>query len=68
MTVNTDDPKMFGNSLATEYALLESELSFTRDEIRTLILQGIQTSWMPEDKKRRLAESFRCDGAWLEMI
>jgi adenosine deaminase len=37
VTINTDDPKMFGNSLAEEYRLLESELGFTREEILTLV-------------------------------
>jgi adenosine deaminase len=58
VTVNTDDPKMFGNSLAQEYRSLEADLGFTRDEIRTLILHGIRASWLPEDGKRRLRESF----------
>jgi adenosine deaminase len=64
VTVNTDDPKMFGNSLAQEYALLESELGFSRDEIRALILNGIRSSWLPESRKRTLAEAFHRDPAW----
>jgi adenosine deaminase len=66
VTVNTDDPKMFGNSLAEEYRLLEERLGFSRDEIRTLILTGIQASWLPEDRKLQLVEAFRNDPAWLE--
>jgi adenosine deaminase len=64
VTVNTDDPKMFGNSLAGEYRLLESKLGFSRDEIRSLILQGIRSSWLPEGRKGRLVEEFRQDPAW----
>jgi adenosine deaminase len=64
VTVNTDDPKMFGNSLAQEYALLESELGFSRDEIRTLILNGIRSSWLPESRRRTLVEAFHSDPAW----
>ena len=41
LTINTDDPAMFGNSLAGEYRLLEEELAFSRDEIHFLILQGV---------------------------
>jgi adenosine deaminase len=66
VTVNTDDPKMFGNSLAEEYALLETELGFTRDEIRALILQGIEATWLSEERKRCLTESFCRDAAWLD--
>jgi adenosine deaminase len=64
VTVNTDDPKMFNNSLAEEYRLLETRLGFSRDEIRALILQGIRASWLPEERKRQLANSFRTDPAW----
>ena len=68
VTVNTDDPKMFGNSLAQEYALLESELGFSRDEIRALILNGIRSSWLPERRKQTLAKVFCDDPAWLGQV
>jgi adenosine deaminase len=64
VTINTDDPKMFGNSLAEEFMLLEGKLGFSRDEIRSCILQGIQAAWLPEDRKQQLAEAFRSDPAW----
>ena len=64
VTINTDDPKMFGNSLAGEFRLLEERLGFSRDDIRTLILQGILASWLPQDRKQRLIESFRSHPAW----
>ena len=55
VTINTDDPKMFGNSLADEYRLLVEKLGFTPEEIRELVLNGLQAAWMPEEKKARLA-------------
>ncbi len=55
VTVNTDDPKMFNNSLAEEYRLLQACLGFTREEIRTLILNAVRASWLPADRKRALA-------------
>lgn len=64
VTVNTDDPKMFGNSLAEEYALLESELGFSRDDVRALILNGIRASWLPQDRKQALVEEYVGDPAW----
>ncbi|MEW6404594.1 MAG: adenosine deaminase [Chloroflexota bacterium] len=66
VTINSDDPKMFGNSLAEEYRLLEERLGFTRDDIRTLILQGIRSSWITEEAKARMAASFCSDPAWKE--
>jgi len=64
ITINTDDPKMFGNSLSQEYQALELELGFSREEIRRIILQGIQASWLSEDKKRKLTQTFREDPGW----
>lgn len=65
VTVNTDDPKMFGNSLAEEYRLLEERLGFSRDDVRRVILDGIRASWLPEERQRRLIEDFCADPAWL---
>jgi adenosine deaminase len=58
VTVNTDDPRMFGNSLAEEYQVLVEKLGFTQDDIRTLILNAIDASWMPEERKRGMVEEF----------
>jgi adenosine deaminase len=64
VSINTDDPKMFGTSLAEEYDVLEAKLGFCREEIRTIILQGIEASWLPEDKKQELLKAFRDDPEW----
>jgi len=64
VTVNTDDPKMFGNSLAEEFALLQARLGFSADEVRGLLLDAVTASWMPEPGKQRMADAFRNDPAW----
>ena len=64
VSVNTDDPAMFGNSLAEEYEALEREQDFTSDEIRALILSGISTSWMSDDDKARMTAKFESDPNW----
>ena len=64
MSVNTDDPAMFGNSLAEEYEALAREQDFTRDEIRALILSGIATSWMSDEDKTRMTREFETDPEW----
>lgn len=66
ITVNSDDPRMFGNSLAEEYRMLEQYLQFTRDEVRTLILNGVRASWLPEQRKARLARALTGDPSWLD--
>jgi adenosine deaminase len=66
VTINTDDPKMFNNSLAQEYQLLEEKLGFSRHDIRMLIIHGIESSWLSENQKQQLAASFYSDAAWQE--
>ena len=65
ITINTDDPKMFGNSLAEEYRLLENHFGFSREELRTLILQGIRAAWLSAEEKQELVEAFVHTPAWL---
>ena len=64
VTVNTDDPKMFQTRLADEYRLLEETCSFSRADIRALILSAIRASWLPEEKKRAMAAEFERDPGW----
>jgi len=65
LSVNTDDPKMFGTSLNREYELLEQECGFAKKEIYSLILLGIESSWLPAERKLSLAESFKQDDSWI---
>jgi adenosine deaminase len=58
VTVNTDDPKMFGNTLAEEAALLETALGFTRAEVGEVLLNGIRASWLPEARKATMMRVF----------
>ena len=54
VTINTDDPKMFDNSLAQEYEVLEKTLGFSPREIQSLMVNAVQASWLPEQKKKRM--------------
>ncbi|MBN2084938.1 MAG: adenosine deaminase [Anaerolineales bacterium] len=54
VTVSTDDPKMFGNSLAEEYRILETVFQFTQAELRQVRINSIKASWMDAEKKQRL--------------
>lgn len=66
VTVNTDDPTMFGTTLAQEYRLLEAGLGFTREQTRELILNGIEASWMPAARKELMKTRFQNDPMWVE--
>jgi adenosine deaminase len=66
VTINTDDPRMLGNSLAEELRLLNSTLGFSRKEIRELLLLAVEASWMSEPEKEALREEFTNDPVWLD--
>jgi adenosine deaminase len=65
VSVNTDDPAMFGLSLAGEYEALQRRLGFSDEEIRGLILNAIESSWLPEARKAELRSRTVTDEAWL---
>jgi adenosine deaminase len=65
VTINTDDPKMFGNSLFDEYRTLHYILGFSLPDIQNLILNGVRSSWLPLQKKRELERNFLQDPGWL---
>jgi len=64
VTISTDDPKMFGNSLAEEYRLLVNRCGFSRADVRSLILNGIRAAWLPADRKESLIETFVRTPVW----
>jgi adenosine deaminase len=64
LSINTDDPKMFGNSMAEEYRLLVEKQGFTLSEIKGLVLGSIEMSWMPEERKRQMVRTFERDPVW----
>lgn len=65
LSINTDDPTLFGNSLAEEYAVLCRELGFSQEDILLLIEQGIETSWLPDPRKGELLAQYRREFAIL---
>jgi adenosine deaminase len=66
LSVNTDDPKMFGNSLSGEYEALVSQCGFSRKDICRLIKMGIESSWLSGDKKIRLIQRFEKNPLWIK--
>jgi adenosine deaminase len=64
VSVNTDDPKMFGNSLADEYAALVHHHGFTRVEIRELLDRTIRSAWLEADERDELRRELMADPAW----
>jgi adenosine deaminase len=68
VSVNTDDPLFFGNSLAMELESAQRVHRFTRDEIRRLMLSSIEATWLSADRKKRLAEDFQRDPSWHDAV
>ena len=65
VSVNTDDPTMFGTRLDKEYDCLVEECGFTKYEICRLILLGLESSWLSEDRKKFLKTNFKKDPFWV---
>jgi adenosine deaminase len=59
VSINTDDPKMFGNSLAEEYQSLRDNFNFSEDDIYKIIKDSIHTTWLEENEKIALINKFR---------
>lgn len=51
ITLNSDDPAMFGTSLTREYELAQSEFGFTDEHLRELARNSFEASFLPADKK-----------------
>src|SRR5580692_1538092 len=51
VTLNSDDPALFGSDLANEFLLAHTEQGFTRDELRRLAANSIRASFLPDVEK-----------------
>jgi aminodeoxyfutalosine deaminase len=51
LTLNTDDPAMFGTSITHEYELAQSEFRFTDEHLRELARNSFEASFLPAEKK-----------------
>lgn len=54
VTINTDDPHMFGTNLSEEYRRVAGTFGLGVGELAALVVNGIDASFLPEDRKRRL--------------
>jgi aminodeoxyfutalosine deaminase len=51
VTLNSDDPAMFGSDLEGEYLLAATEYGFTWDHLRELAANSIEASFLPAERK-----------------
>ncbi len=64
VTINTDDPGMFHNSLVEEFTMLSTKFGFTPDEIRQLTLNALDAAWRPASERDKLRRAFESDPVW----
>ena len=58
VSINTDDPKMFNTSLAEEYQALSEAFSLNKEEMYTIIIDSINTTWLENEEKEKLIYEF----------
>lgn len=56
VTLNSDDPAMFGTSLAREFALAASRFALSRRQLLELSENAVRTSFLEEPEKRLLSQ------------
>ncbi len=59
VTVNSDDPAMFGTTLSDEWEALEQRLDLARPEVVGIGLNTIDASFLDPDTRARLSEEMR---------
>ena len=64
VSIATDDPAMFGLSLAGEYSALQATFGCTEDGIRSLVLNGIESTWLSVERKTEMRARLESDPAW----
>ena len=66
LTINTDDPPLFGTTLTDEYLCLANTFGFDRTLIEQLVLNGVRASLLPPDIRQSLEKDFRAQFAQLQ--
>lgn len=58
VTVNSDDPPMFGTSITNEYRVLAGDLGMSADDLFQLSLNGIEASFLEPAEKETMTDQF----------
>src|SRR5579864_7592429 len=58
VTLNSDDPALFGTSLAREYQFAQETYGFTDEHLRELARNSFEASFLPAEKKLELLSLF----------
>jgi aminodeoxyfutalosine deaminase len=66
VTINSDDPPMFGTDLNHEYEVLVDHFDFSAAELEQISLNGVRASFLPQAEKAQMEAKFRTRFAQLE--
>ena len=58
MTLNSDDPTMFGTDIGREFVVACTAMQFPPDTAVELALNGVDASWLDEGERRSLRQTF----------
>src|SRR5579863_8531786 len=58
VTLNTDDPAIFGTSLNREYQIAQDNFAFTDEHLRELARNSFEASFLPAEKKLEFLNLF----------
>jgi aminodeoxyfutalosine deaminase len=56
VTINSDDPPMFGSDLLGEYVLVHEQFGFTLDQMRELAANAVEASFLGPERKVALLQ------------
>jgi aminodeoxyfutalosine deaminase len=54
LTINSDDPPMFGSDLLGEYILIQDHFAFSLEQMREFAANSIEASFLPPERKLKL--------------
>jgi len=56
VTINSDDPPMFGSDLLGEYVLVQERFEFSLEQMRELAANSVEASFLPPERKLELLQ------------
>ncbi len=62
VTLNTDDPALFGTTICREYQVAQDVYGFTDEELEHLAMNSFRASFLPDGEKRRMLRRFEGRG------
>ncbi len=59
VTLNTDDPALFGCTLTDEYRVLTRDFGYQLDDIKRISINAVEASFLVPEQKRSTIAEFR---------